>query len=64
MSANRVILLRVISNLMENALRYAGNGLEVRTHYDSGHAHIEVLDRGAAIPATCLTGSTTIVTSG
>ncbi|WP_176159825.1 ATP-binding protein [Pseudomonas fluorescens] len=44
-------MLRVISNLMENALRYAGNGLEVRTHYDSGNAYIEVLDRGSGIPA-------------
>lgn len=45
-----VSMQRVLANLMENAVRYAGNGLEVRTRYEEGHVHVDVLDRGPGIP--------------
>lgn len=46
-----ISLLRVLTNLMENAVRYAGQGLEVRTRYEGGAVHVDVLDRGPGIPA-------------
>jgi two-component system osmolarity sensor histidine kinase EnvZ len=44
-----VAMLRVISNLMENAVKYAGAGLKVRTWRESDQTHLEVLDRGPGI---------------
>lgn len=46
-----IAMLRVINNLMENAVKYAGIGLEVRTYLEAGHIHIDVLDRGPGLPA-------------
>ncbi|UPG89561.1 ATP-binding protein [Luteibacter aegosomaticola] len=46
-----ISMLRVLTNLMENAVRYAGEGLEVRTRYAEGQVHVDVLDRGPGIDA-------------
>ena len=44
-------LRRLIANLVDNALRHAGPGVEIRTAAEDGRAVIEVLDRGPGIPA-------------
>jgi two-component system osmolarity sensor histidine kinase EnvZ len=41
---------RAIANLIDNALRYAGGGIEVVTRLEGGDAVLEVLDRGPGIP--------------
>jgi len=41
---------RLISNLVDNALRHGGPHVEVATRPESGRAVIEVLDRGPGIP--------------
>jgi two-component system osmolarity sensor histidine kinase EnvZ len=41
---------RLISNLLDNALRHSGTAVEVRTMAETGQAVIEVLDRGPGIP--------------
>lgn len=45
-----ISMLRVLGNLMENAVRYAGTGLEVHTRHEHGAVHVDVLDRGPGIP--------------
>lgn len=44
-------LRRAISNLIDNALRYAGEPVEVQARAEDGHIVIGVLDRGPGIPA-------------
>jgi two-component system osmolarity sensor histidine kinase EnvZ len=41
---------RLIANLVDNALRHAGPGVEIMTRAENGRAVIEVLDRGPGIP--------------
>lgn len=45
-----IAMLRVIHNLMDNAAKYGGGGLQVRTHADAREIHIEVADRGPGMP--------------
>jgi two-component system osmolarity sensor histidine kinase EnvZ len=47
----RMALRRAVSNLVDNALRYAGEPVEVELKKDSGSVVIEVRDRGPGIPA-------------
>lgn len=47
----RPALRRAIANLVDNALRYAGEPVELRTHAERGAAIVEVLDRGPGVPA-------------
>ena len=41
---------RLIANLVDNALRHGGAGVEIATRAENGRAVIEVLDRGPGIP--------------
>ena len=43
---------RVLSNLIDNALRHGGGNVEVVSGVNNGGAFIEVLDRGPGIPET------------
>jgi signal transduction histidine kinase len=40
-----------VSNLVDNALRYAGEPVEIELRRNSGSAVIGVRDRGTGIPA-------------
>jgi len=42
---------RAVSNLVDNALRYAPGPVEIGAHDEGGHTVIEVLDRGPGVPA-------------
>jgi len=44
-------LSRVVSNLVDNALRYAASAVELSMRQDGGHAVISVSDDGPGIPA-------------
>ena len=44
-------LSRVVGNLVDNALRYAGSTVELSVRLDRGHAVISVSDDGPGIPA-------------
>lgn len=46
----RVGVRRAIMNLVDNALRYAGEPVEIATRRTGRHAVVEVLDRGPGIP--------------
>jgi two-component system osmolarity sensor histidine kinase EnvZ len=46
----RMALRRAISNLIDNALRHAGEPVEVEARMEAGRVVIEVLDRGPGIP--------------
>jgi two-component system osmolarity sensor histidine kinase EnvZ len=46
----RTALRRAIGNLIDNALRYAGEPVEVRVRREGGRVVVEVLDRGPGIP--------------
>jgi two-component system osmolarity sensor histidine kinase EnvZ len=46
----RMALRRAITNLVDNALRYAGEPVEIEARMDSGRVVVEVLDRGPGIP--------------
>jgi two-component system sensor histidine kinase/response regulator len=52
--ANKVALRLIISNLLENAIKYCGNGAQVRCqarmNLDTGEAMIDVSDNGPGIP--------------
>jgi two-component system osmolarity sensor histidine kinase EnvZ len=51
-SLDTLALQRVLTNLIENGLRYGGDSpLELHCHCTDAAAVIEVLDRGAGIPA-------------
>ncbi len=41
---------RLCSNLVNNALRYAGSPVEIETRHDTGSVIVSVLDRGPGIP--------------
>lgn len=41
---------RLITNLIDNALRHGGGGAEIETGHDAHTAWLEVLDRGPGIP--------------
>jgi two-component system osmolarity sensor histidine kinase EnvZ len=41
---------RLVLNLVDNALRYAGSPVEVETRHDAGNVVVSVLDRGPGIP--------------
>jgi len=45
-------LQRLVVNLVDNALRYAGTPVEVETRLAEGGVRLSVLDRGPGIPAT------------
>jgi two-component system osmolarity sensor histidine kinase EnvZ len=47
----RTAVRRAVANLIDNALRYAGEPVEVETASDPGRVVIEVRDRGPGIPA-------------
>ena len=47
----RMAVRRAVANLVDNALRYAGEPVEIRTSIADGKICIEVLDRGPGIPA-------------
>ncbi len=51
-SVDFVLIVHVIHNLLDNALKYspAGSPLEVQASVHSGEIYIEVLDRGVGIP--------------
>ncbi|QKW55409.1 ATP-binding protein [Stenotrophomonas sp. NA06056] len=46
-----IAMQRVIQNLMDNALKYAGKGLQVSTWMEDGDVHLAVADRGAGLAA-------------
>src|SRR5882724_103051 len=51
-SGDRLLLRRLIRNLLENARRYAGNGpIEVSVTVEAGRAVLEVADHGPGVPA-------------
>jgi len=43
---------RAVSNLVDNALRYAGGPVEIAARRGGGRVTIEVLDRGPGVPAS------------
>lgn len=47
----RLALRRAVTNLVDNALRYAGEPIEIATRSENGEALIEVSDRGPGVPA-------------
>lgn len=42
-------MLRMLMNLMQNAIKYGKTGLFVRTWQADGHAHVAICDRGTGI---------------
>ncbi len=48
----RVAVRRAVANLIDNALRYAGEPVDVRSRQAGNQIIIEVLDRGPGIPET------------
>ena len=46
-----IAMRRLLGNLMQNAVRHAGTGLEVHTSEGNNRIEISVLDRGPGIPA-------------
>jgi two-component system osmolarity sensor histidine kinase EnvZ len=46
----QMALRRAIANLIDNALRYAGEPVELRTRRERGATLVEVMDRGPGIP--------------
>ena len=47
----RMAVRRAVANLVDNALRYAGEPVEIRSFSSERQIHIEVADRGPGIPA-------------
>jgi two-component system osmolarity sensor histidine kinase EnvZ len=48
----RTALRRAIGNLIDNALRYAGEPVDVHARREGARVVVEVLDRGPGIPAS------------
>ena len=48
--AHPVWLAEVVSNLLDNALRYGGSNIEVKVRAEPSSATIEVCDNGPGIP--------------
>ena len=46
----RMAVRRAVANLVDNALRYAGEPVEIRTSISGKRIFVEVLDRGPGIP--------------
>jgi two-component system osmolarity sensor histidine kinase EnvZ len=46
-----VAMQRLVSNLIDNALRHGGGTVEVRTHMFDGRIALSVLDRGPGLPS-------------
>jgi len=51
MAMRPMAVKRLVINLVENALRYAGSAVEIQVRQRGEHAAISVLDRGPGIPA-------------
>ena len=53
LNGHRQLLAQAISNLVENALKYAADGgsISISARTAGGHLHIDVADRGPGIPA-------------
>jgi two-component system osmolarity sensor histidine kinase EnvZ len=49
-----VAMRRLLSNLLENAVRHAGEGIVVQAATEDGRIRVSVLDRGPGIPPTLL----------
>jgi two-component system osmolarity sensor histidine kinase EnvZ len=47
----RLAVRRALANLVDNALRYAGEPVEIETSRKEGEVRVEVRDRGPGIPA-------------
>lgn len=45
-------VLRALGNLLENARKYGGGDIEVRTYAQNGESIVDVMDRGPGIPDT------------
>jgi len=52
LSFARMAVRRAIANLVDNALRYAGEPIEIESLKAPGGVTVEVRDRGPGIPAT------------
>jgi two-component system osmolarity sensor histidine kinase EnvZ len=50
MALKPIAMQRMVTNLMDNALRYGKGEVEVTTQYIDGRAILRVLDRGPGIP--------------
>ena len=46
----RLAMRRAVANLVDNALRYAGEPIEIRSRVAGNVAQVEVLDRGPGVP--------------
>ncbi len=40
---------RLLKNLLDNAIKYANNGITIATRHDNGQLHLSVLDRGEGL---------------
>jgi len=49
--ADRIALKRILSNLIENAVRYGADGryLKIKTYQNNNHKYIEIIDHGKGI---------------
>ena len=51
-NGDRILLRRVVRNLLENAQRYAGDGaIDISVHGENGRAILDVRDHGPGVPA-------------
>lgn len=50
MQLDRMAMQRVVTNLVENALRHGSNEVEIETAVEAGRVRLSVLDRGPGIP--------------
>ena len=51
LSMKALAIQRLITNLIDNALRYAGGAVEVETGVDGTNVRLSVLDRGPGVPS-------------
>lgn len=58
LAMRRVAMQRLISNLIDNALRHGGGEVEVQTRLVDGRIYLSVLDRGPGLAATELNDQT------